>query len=230
MKLTGQQAEDEVRFWMNQDTEHLQFLAENTVEPTLQKDAASLWSTYRTSLPTATPEQVTTLLAQSQALKRRALDASLQGWIGWLFPAVIEHMIIEMDAMTARVTTGLPDRDELCLIAQHSAEVAAVVAHLLDPTELDLQAAARKEAREAGDVADACQTQEYAALRQATLSGTGRLEQLSIDPRLARARSILNPAMVAHERRENMRFAMMLNAIPAQDPAAPAQPGFAGWR
>lgn len=231
MPLTPEQAQDEVNFWLVQEMEHVYFLTVGLEDPQLKGEADQIYAEYRKALEQDPPNfaAAAALLPQSQYLKRRALAEANTRWIGWLYPALIDHMIREIDTMLLRTSPeGLTPRQEICVVDQHGAEVAAVVSHLLDPTEIPLQEAARTQARTSGMLAAACETEpDYPALLTTSKSVNAQLDLFASDPRLLKAKSILFPSLAAHEQREGQRYLALLNTLPVAEGQAPVMPTMA---
>lgn len=235
MQLTAQQIDNEVRFWLAQDREHMLFLELGFEDPILKNAARVLKHAYDLAFSHGDLNAAMHIVQASQALKRQALHAAergLNGWTGWLYPSLLEHMFLEMLMMQRSIAPGgVSARETLCWVNHHNADVAALTAHLLDPSEAQLEAAARQQHQQLRTLeAAACPTPGVTTLpvapmalpqlAQNTTELARQLDAFSGSPQVAAALSVLNPLMVAHERREGQHALQHIQAL-TNDEAAP---------
>ena len=231
MQLSQAQIDDEVRFWvLNQDREHALFYKLGIVDPALQAEAAALYDQYEDARQRDDLGAAMQILAKSQDFKSRALTASRERWIGWLFPLFYDHTRAELEIMLIRIQPGgIAPRGEICAVDRFNADHVAFAAHLADPMEGAVLAKAAPLAVNTADLANRCATETYASLLELSRRAASDVDGFfsGFDP--SKTQSVIHPALAAHVVREGKRFVTNLATLPMTDPATPAAP-MASWR
>ena len=209
--------QDEALFWLGQqDQEHMVFMVLGIEEAGIRNEARRLAAAYEAAAGARDMRQLLAIAQPSQALKRRALDASRAGWVGWLYPSLIDHMIYEIDHALDRMRRPLDPRAATCFWAREREGAAAVTAKLLDPVETVAAAEATRHAAALRDLAAACRRPSMGDLSRSVLGATNALARYVDRTVAARPASILNPLLVQHETREGQRSEAQLAAIAAR--------------
>jgi hypothetical protein len=146
------------------------------------------------------------LLHKLRSYKEAALDATLHGWVGDLYPSLIRHMIHELDYHRENLDGAERSlREELAFWSQHNAEVAHVAAHLLDPAEQTLIEQARALARKFERAHE--QREQEQSFINLTLNANKELDaygkKLKLGIQKHEIQSIIDPVLLNHEAREN---------------------------
>ena len=226
LQLSPTQIQEDTAFWLFQDLEHNLFFVLGLDDPRFKAAAAGLHQAYGQALRRGDLRWGLAILQQSQQFKTALLEEMNRrgaGSMGSVFPAFVDHVKRELDAMLLRTSGRMLARDELCFINQIGAEHAAIAAHLLDPTEVQLQEQVRTGARQAGAIANACATHQYPTLRQLTLESATALDQVASSDALKQAKSIIHPVLLEHIKREQDRFLAEIPALPAEEAAGDQQ-------
>ena len=215
--VTLEQARDEALFWLaQQDREHLLLTALGVELGSVRQEAARLASAYEAAGAAGDVRQLISIAKASQAVKRAALEGARAGWVGWLYPSLLEHMIEEVDHALLRMHRTVDPRDTVAFWAKERSSAAGAAARYLDPsvggaaTKLynyhaqlrDLHAAARRPS--AGNVA------------QNVLNFTQPLDQFLQQSMREGIQTIAPPMLLAHELREGALAEAMLADVAGQ--------------
>lgn len=215
MQLTQPQIDDELRFWLNQDKEHMLFYSLGFVDPGLKSESTRLYEAYESALSRDDLKTGLQILSQSQAFKERALALASTRWVGWIYPLFIDHTRRELTYMLARVQPGgVSPRDMLCFGNRINSEHCAFAAQLLDPTETAVQNAAQTAKGQSGAIANQCMTETYPTLLQLSQRSGSAIDQMFSGLNLASTKSIIHPALAAHVVREGKRFMSTIATLP----------------
>lgn len=220
--VTLEQARDEALFWLGQqDKEHLMLTALGVELGSVRQEALRLASAYETAAAAGDVPALVQIAKASQAVKRAALEGARAGWVGWLYPSLVEHMIEETDHALLRMHRTVDPRHTVAFWAKERSSAAGAAARYLDPqiggasTKLynyhaqlrDLHAAAMRPS--AGNVA------------QNVLNFTVPLDRHLERTVQERLESIAHPMLLAHELREGALAEAMLADI-AGHPSSPS--------
>lgn len=204
------QIEDDVRFWVVQDAEHNLFLALGFREPEFKDQALALHAAMTTALQRGNLGAALELVTRSQAFKQQAFAAAKQRWIGWNFPAFIDHIYREIDWMLVRRLqrpTGLETQEEICAMNQLTADHAALASHLLDPSEVAYVNQARGLHQQASALAGAgCAQAVLPTLLAISTQAATEADKFVTTLLTEQPKSIIHPLLAAHVDREGKRW------------------------
>lgn len=206
----------DAQFWGNQIREHMLFLKLLLVDPNDKARASQLESSWTTALPqlnrTRSPEVIRTLLDDTIDYKKQLL-AELQAgtWLGWAYPALVDHILQEAEFLRQRVWGPVPDAQRVYdLSLKLSGDHALLIVHLLDLGEAELVADGTQQATNLYSLRDANSPQEaMAAERDLAIwirvqnIGYGKSSPLSIVPQV----------LSDHIIREQLRFVSMTDDL-----------------
>ncbi len=151
------------------------------------------------------PSSLEPLIAAQHSLQQNVLaQLGMNLWQGWLYPAVLEHMEIELTYFERRIAGLVTPEEEVAVWKTLWAQDAGAVGHLLDPSET-------QKTREALDMAD--QIQGLSNLTD--VIGAGQAQEAWLASRqiaTAATRSILPVFLAEHEGRERARGLSILSA------------------
>lgn len=159
-----------------------------------------------------------TILPQSQAFKQELKQKQAAGWIGWIYPAFIDHVDMEMKMFLARISPqGLSARSELCFGNKMVADHCALAAHLLDPSESALHNALNHQLRpKAQSNVNSCMTEAYPTLLRLSQMAGSEIDKAFSGLNLQATKSIIHPALAAHVVREGTWFNNTMMRIPSE--------------
>lgn len=141
--------DDDINFWSHQIAEHNLFIflglvddGKNNVKE-LRNLAYSLyqdWTDFRKQyLENEDSTGIDKLLDAQEKLEsdiKSLQDKNI--WIGYLYPAFVQHMIDEREYFIKRISDGLTQEEEIEFWNHHDATEIAAESHMLDPTETKL--------------------------------------------------------------------------------------------
>ena len=223
--VTLEQARDEALFWLGQqDKEHLMLTALGVELGSVRQEALRLASAYETAAAAGDVPALVQIAKASQAVKRAALEGARAGWVGWLYPSLLEHMIEETDHALLRMHRTVDPRHTVAFWAKERSSAAGAAARYLDPsvggasTKLynyhaqlrDLHAAAKRPS--AGNVAEN------------VLNFTVPFDRLLQESMQKRLETVAHPMLLAHELREGaLAEAMLADLVPSRPAAGSGQ-------
>ena len=214
-EVTPFSKQEEIAWWAPQMSEHALFLNLGLNEakvPQLKKEGARLHKKLQYFTDNFKHADAYTLTRYKQLLhelrnyKVRALKATLNEWVGDLYPSLIKHMISELDYHAENLRGKKRSIfDELTFWNKHSDDVALVALHLLDPSEKQLI----KQAQDLSDSLEAVEAkhEELESFKKISLNASKELDaygkKLKTGITNHSVQSIINPVLLDHEAREN---------------------------
>lgn len=221
---TPARARDEALFWLGQqDREHAGFLVLGTPDPGVRAEASRVMQAYEQAAAAGDVRALVEIARASQALKRAALALRREGWIGSLYPSLIEHMIEEVDHALATMSREVSLRDAACFWARERSGAAAVLGKLLDPSETALSAHAMRHSAVLRNLHAGCRRPsiwtEWTAPSK-LVAAIADFDRFTASLLASNPASILDPLLAQHEMREGQRARQLL-AESLQRPGAP---------
>lgn len=205
-------------FWSHQFSEHAFFLHLGLTDPTLRDEALRLhhdWERFRKELPKLGCRGVQHAYDKADWLNQfiaHVQDAQKKSFVGWLYPLFLDHLKREGEYFMERVSERPPtSQRELCGWLQFMAEHSLFASHLLDPLEDDLVAKGFLHAGSFRSLQVGCGAAISDQLVQ--LSKTAGQALDAYWPGVAKAKSIIHPALAAHVVREGQRFLKVLDRL-----------------
>jgi hypothetical protein len=136
-------------------------------------------------------------------------------WLGWLYESFLAHITMELDLFVSHLTTSVTANDELCTQLKILRDHAAIVAHLLDPSEgLDIQSA-NGYAGQLGGLASTCRASndQFLALSE----NAGKQLDAFLAANVAHARSTIHPVLLIHLQREGFRAQLAMSRVRSRE-------------
>lgn len=199
---------EEIQFWTLQSKEHCIFIVWGLApdQHALKDTALTLIRVWETHRETRDKNKILTIIQAMRTFLDNVTRKQSKEWIGFLYPAFIQHMKEENDYFERKITSSLSEKDELLFWTLHEQEATSLVGHLTDPSESKFTVDALKLSehfRQLHHHAKSASLKDYQFLVQQTLQ--------SINASLKAGRSMLKtgkpknivPALLAiHESRE----------------------------
>lgn len=220
IKLNPDKAIKEIKFWLRQMSEHALFLhlglQPDSVNDKLHvfklkadafkihKNLAALLKTIEKN-PRAT-KHVLPEMKMLREFKLKILKALNSGtWMGWLYPSLIIHMILELDFFVDKLNDKkFSAKDLINFWNLHNKQADGATAHLLDPSEVELFKQGQK-IEEKYDKLKWTNNDEDLMLKLSIKTGK-ELDNYgsTIKPGLktGKVKSIIHPVLLEHEARE----------------------------
>lgn len=219
IKISPEQAKDEVDFWARQMSEHALFLSLGLEVPELKQRGTELhkrWEEFRNNYTSETIDEVFPLLDELKAFKTQVLQTLMAGdWIGWIYPRFAQHVLLELkyfvDKLNGRKMT---DDQEAEFWNTINGDHAGFDSHLLDPTERAL-------VEQADALSKRFQTikSENEMFIQISLYAAHELDQFHKTAKKApkgAIKSIIHPALLEHVIREGERGIQTLTELESE--------------
>jgi hypothetical protein len=210
IKVSPEVAQDEIRFWSRQLSEHALFLHLGLEEPRLKKQGLALHKENPEIAPDVLP-----LTKKLRAYKMNVLKTLNSGkWIGWIFPLFARHILVELDYFVDKLN-GIPysDRDEVIFWNMINGEHAGFASHLLDPSERELFTKADELFQKFEHIVKS----EKDMMLQISLRAAKQLNAYNKKAQQAseknQVRSVIHPVLIAHVIREGQRSIKILNSL-----------------
>lgn len=196
--------EGELAFGSRTMAEHALFLHLGLETEPYKTNAGRLyrhWEQLRQSPHTDVVLGAARQLRAFQYAVQQRLDAG--EWLGWLFPDFIRHITMELDLFVAHLTSGVTANDELCTQLKILRDHSAIVAHLLDPTEIVDIKTADGIAGSIGAMLPGCRASndQFLALSE---NAAAQLNTFLVG-NVAHAKSVIHPVLQTHVIREGKR-------------------------
>jgi hypothetical protein len=252
-KLSFRESADEIHFWGHQMMEHCLFLATeiqpHTKGSSLKQEAESLHDKFKKYMDLTFKnidehkielddqdfnnlnennfdfDTITNLVDQLEKLKNDIKHAISLSWIGFTYPAEIEHMLKELKHFKKNLKSRLTPEDIIQFYAEEAAEHTMLAHKLINPEPLNIndikpidgitQEASDKTLKEALNYTNLPQAnsnnvqQLYKYIKDSATSG----EHLEQKIKNQEIKSIINPDLIAHEGRETKRFFAVMKRL-----------------
>lgn len=207
-------AADEINFWARQMSEHALFLYLGIVDEQLKAQGLQLhqeFEQYRKLIgqqPTIENySKIIPLLHKLRIYKLTVYNTLNTGkWIGWIYPAFAEHVLLELDYFLDKLTgRQFSPADEIAFWNKERSGEAGLTAHLLDPSEH----ARVKQAMELSMKIKCPPKSEADMLIGISLKNYKELDAFNKQAKTAMAnnaiKSIIHPVLLDHVTREGAR-------------------------
>lgn len=180
-------------------------------------------------------EDVLKLIRRSFDLNKRVLDTQKNyGWVGWIYPSLVEHMQLETEYFQKKImgpkTKFIDSRrsieEEIKFINHHHATELAVTAQLVDPAlENEAEITKIKDMSKVGygltsrqlKAISSLGSQELAALLDLSQKYTNELVVFATESgkkiKQKQLKSIIHPVVAEHVEREFLRFQKTLQGL-----------------
>lgn len=150
--------EDEVKFWGLQTAEHQALIYTGLIDPiyaetlneplalapsinvkTLKEEALRLHNRWQNIIKNPKVRDAITTMDDTLIHQNRIFELTQQGFIGYLYPSLIEHIIQESNYFRSKLSGfGYNLNEEINFWVDHHKGETAVVEKQLDPTETEL--------------------------------------------------------------------------------------------
>lgn len=208
IKISQEQALDEINFWSRQLSEHALFLHLGLEEEPFKKQGQEIhnkFENYRKNLTPANMAEILPLAKELRDYKVQVLTTLNSGkWIGWIFPLFARHIILELDYFVDKLNgIKYSDRDEVAFWNVINGEHAGFAAHLLDPSERDLFLKGDKLSQEFNPPMET----ETDMLIEISLKAAKELDAYNrkAEANIKTIKSVIHPVLIAHVVREGQR-------------------------
>jgi len=133
--------QDIQNFWSLQFAEHAFFIQDGidvTKDPSLKQEAINQYTKWQQYLTNPT-EDFNALMSELLNLKQKILNIiSSGGNIGSIYPAELEHMIMELKFVQKQLNSNVSEQEEIDFWIQENSQHTGAAAHYLDPLEKNL--------------------------------------------------------------------------------------------
>lgn len=233
---------DEIHFWGNQMKEHCEFLLAETRREDFKVTILRLHDKFDTYMKrifaNIEPEKIMldesdfkliagdletnvlfALLDELEQLKLAIKNEMEKEWIGFTYPAEIDHMIKEMNHFRENIKNSLSDEAIAKFYAEESAEHTILAHKLLNPCiePIDIKdrntLAATKETKEAAMEIKNINKDNVNESLQYVEKLTKAAGELESKIKNHAVKSIINKKMIAHEEREGKRGIAIMKMI-----------------
>ena len=219
---------EEFEFWGRQAVEHALF-AHLGLEGAGEKSAAlEMHNALKAAYDARDLEKFLPLLEQSIAFKKQILQRLVGGeWLGWLFPAFVDHVTREEEFFLNRLRGGPPPAEEAHAWLRFMREHAEFASHLVDTTERQAIMQALALAGDLGGLEHACQQACSAQLAYLSAQKGRELDAFFTGTTPTKPLSVIHPVLREHVIREGRRFVETMNRLSGAPPV-PVQPFYRG--
>ena len=222
LAVSEEVAADEINFWALQMSEHALFLYLGLVDEKLKTCGLQLhkeFENYRQlikSQPTMENyRKIMPLLHRLRAYKLAVYNTLNTGkWIGWIYPAFAEHVLLELDYFLDKLTgRQFTAADEIAFWNKERSGEVGLTAHLLDPSEQKLV----KQAMELSFKIKCPPKSEEEMMVGLSLKNYKELDAFNKQAQTAMAnnavKSIIHPVLLDHIVREGERAIQVVSRL-----------------
>lgn len=199
-------------FWLGQqDREHMVLVAMGVHEAAIRAEAARLVTAYEAAAAAGDVSALVQIASHAQEVKRRALEAARKGWIGFLYPSLLEHMIEEIDQALLQIRRDVEPRHIVAFWSRERSGAAGAMTRLFDPAESGAASEALRYHAALRDLHAAAKKPSSGNIASSVLAFTVPLDRFLL--RAPDKQSIAHPMLVQHELREGLRAEQILAQI-----------------
>lgn len=202
---TPAQAREEALFWLGQqDREHMVLVAMAVHEAAIRAEAARLVSAYEAAAAAGDVTALVQIATRAQEVKRGALELARKGWVGFLYPSLLEHMNEEVDHALMKIRRDVEPRHQVMFWSKERSGAAGAMGRLFDPAESGAASEALRYHAALRDLHAAAKKPSSGNVAPSVLAFTVPLDRFLLRTTEKQIASIAHPMLVQHELREGL--------------------------